>query len=125
VNRPELHPEEALISRHAGGNTRWPLADLQDYPAIGPVPRRAAGPIELNFEFEEDSDEHQAFKDWIKYGKPTEAPDLEALALPSEPHKSWRSVYRLLMLNRRPRAVLAGVLAGDGAPSGVRRVCVG
>ena len=27
-------------------------------------------PIQLKFEFEEESDEHQAFKDWINYGKP-------------------------------------------------------
>jgi hypothetical protein len=41
-------------------------------------------PIQLRFEFEEESDEHQAFKDWVKYGKPAEAPATFTADLPGQ-----------------------------------------
>ena len=36
------------------------------------VPGGAADPTQLTFEFERGAQDHESFKDWLKYGKPFE-----------------------------------------------------
>jgi hypothetical protein len=72
--RPDLRPEEGIIAatqQEIPGDL-WLTFKIYQRSAQS-IDERPI-PIELKFEFEEDSDEHQAFKDWIKYGKPAEAP---------------------------------------------------
>ena len=80
--RPNLHPEPHLIAatQESIPGDLWLTFKIYQRSAqsLGERPI----PIELKFEFEEDSDEHQAFKDWVKYGKPAEAPATFSADLP-------------------------------------------
>lgn len=80
--RPNLHPELHLIAatQESIPGDLWLTFKIYQRSAqsLGERPI----PIELKFEFEEDSDEHQAFKDWVKYGKPAEAPATFSADLP-------------------------------------------
>lgn len=72
--RPELQPEPGLIAatQQLVAGDQWLTFKIFERSAQSLDERPI--PMELKFEFEEDSPEHQAFKDWVKYGKPAEAP---------------------------------------------------
>jgi hypothetical protein len=84
INRPELHLEDGLVaaSQEAIPGDLWLTFKIYERSAQSLEERPI--PIQLEFQFEEESDEHQAFRDWIKYGKPAEAPATITADLPGQ-----------------------------------------
>jgi hypothetical protein len=86
VHPPPLHHETGLVAatQESIPGDRWLTFKIYARSAQSLDERPI--PIKLEFEFEEASEEHQAFKQWIKYGKPFEGTATFTTDLPGGLH---------------------------------------
>lgn len=89
--RPDLRPEPHLIAatQEAIPGDLWLTFKIYERSAQSLDERPV--PIKMKFEFEETGPEHQAYRDWLKYGKPFEASASFTADLPGGLHTGGMS----------------------------------